>query len=283
MSHSRTWILSLMLAAGCTAPDADTATEGAAEAGAPTGLDAVFATAADELGVPAGALHALAFADTVEETGPDPVVTDPAAPPAELTDDADPAGFWVVDLSPGQLARATALTGISEDDVRADPLANARAAAAVLAEYATKLGGDWAAATARYLEVLRTDLPADPAAAAAPVSCRLQQWKPQLFARTFSAGSALLTCSRKIYGILSANVSYRTMIPGAWSELGHAGTKATGKRFAVYPRGSCARFRGTESYRTYAGAEVYTRRGGVHLWTRPWQGAQAESRFVCPR
>ena len=61
-----------------------------------------------------------------------------------------PAAFGVMGLRGSALERGAALAGVTIDAARYDPVANIRAAAALLAAYAADAGGDWDAATARF-------------------------------------------------------------------------------------------------------------------------------------
>ncbi len=61
-----------------------------------------------------------------------------------------PAAFGVMGLRGEALERGAALAGVTIDAARHDPVANIRAAAALLAAYAADAGGDWDAATARF-------------------------------------------------------------------------------------------------------------------------------------
>src|SRR6266550_2284744 len=61
-----------------------------------------------------------------------------------------PAAFGVMGLRGEALERGAALAGVTIEVARHDPVANIRAAAALLAAYAADAGGDWDAATARF-------------------------------------------------------------------------------------------------------------------------------------
>src|SRR6266487_3484921 len=61
-----------------------------------------------------------------------------------------PAAFGVMGLRGAALERGAALAGVTIEAARQDPVANIRAAAALLAAYAADAGGDWDAATARF-------------------------------------------------------------------------------------------------------------------------------------
>src|SRR6266516_4410409 len=60
-----------------------------------------------------------------------------------------PAAYGVMGLRGEALERGAALAGVTIDAARYDPVANIRAAAALLAAYAADAGGDWDAAAAR--------------------------------------------------------------------------------------------------------------------------------------
>src|SRR6266480_507273 len=61
-----------------------------------------------------------------------------------------PAAFGVMGLRGEALERGAALAGVTIEAARQDPVANIRAAAALLAAYAADAGGDWDAAAARF-------------------------------------------------------------------------------------------------------------------------------------
>src|SRR2546425_8396254 len=65
--------------------------------------------------------------------------------------------FGVMALRGGALERGAALAGVTPDAARRDPVANIRAAAALLRVYAAEAGGDWDAAAAWFSGI---DLPA---------------------------------------------------------------------------------------------------------------------------
>ncbi|HEY3221723.1 MAG TPA: N-acetylmuramoyl-L-alanine amidase [Gemmatimonadales bacterium] len=72
-----------------------------------------------------------------------------------------PAAFGVMGLRGEALERGAGLAGVTIDATRQDPVANIRAAAALLAAYAADAGGDWDAAAARFSGI---ELPAGRAA-----------------------------------------------------------------------------------------------------------------------
>ena len=68
-----------------------------------------------------------------------------------------PAAYGVMGLRGAALERGAGLAGVTIDAARKDPVANIRAAAALLASYAADAGGDWDAAAVRFSGI---DLPA---------------------------------------------------------------------------------------------------------------------------
>src|SRR5213594_1078449 len=72
-----------------------------------------------------------------------------------------PPAFGVMALRGAALERGAALAGVTPDAAHRDPVANIRAAAALLRAYAAEAGGDWDAAAARFSGI---DLPAGRAA-----------------------------------------------------------------------------------------------------------------------
>src|SRR6266704_528199 len=67
------------------------------------------------------------------------------------------AAFGVMGLRGEALERGAALAGVTIDAARRDPVANIRAAAALLAAYAAAAGDDWDAAAARFSGIELTD------------------------------------------------------------------------------------------------------------------------------
>ncbi len=120
----------------------DAASSAAFEAGP---RDAHFEAAAREFGVPSALLKAIAFAETRMQMVKGTAEFDGQSP-----------AFGVMALRGEQLTRGAALAGVSVEAARSDPLANIRAAAAVLRAHAAELAvdrtriGDWATAVARY-------------------------------------------------------------------------------------------------------------------------------------
>src|SRR6266513_663367 len=78
-----------------------------------------------------------------------------------------PAAFGVMGLRGEALERGAALAGVTIEAARQDPVANIRAAAALLAAYAADARGDWDAAAARFSGI---ELPAGRAAYVAAVA-----------------------------------------------------------------------------------------------------------------
>ncbi len=110
-----------------------------------TELDAVFARAAAEFGVPADLLKAVSYEETRWSVGE----------PGHESGDT-PFQHGVMGLDGDQLALAARLAGVSEKAVDTDVEAGIRAGAALLAHHARQLGADgpalesWAPAVARY-------------------------------------------------------------------------------------------------------------------------------------
>src|SRR6266540_346008 len=126
----------------------------AAEQGAPVArpspFDSAFQAAGTEFDVPPALLKAIGWVETRWQMveGREEFV---GRPPA----------FGVMALRGTALERGAALAGVSVEAARRDPVANIRAAAALLRAYAAEAGGDWDAAAARFSGI---DLPAGRAA-----------------------------------------------------------------------------------------------------------------------
>ncbi|MCU0686470.1 MAG: N-acetylmuramoyl-L-alanine amidase [Polyangiaceae bacterium] len=111
----------------------------------PFELEAAFAQAGAEFGVPAELLKALSYA----ETGWQMVQ-------GEAEFDGVPPAFGLMGLRGERLEQGAALAGVGVERVRGEPLANVRAAAALLSQWADESGldrarlGAWAPAVARY-------------------------------------------------------------------------------------------------------------------------------------
>ncbi len=111
----------------------------------PIELEAAFARAGAEFGVPADLLKALGYAETGWQMVKGEAEFDGVAP-----------AFGVMGLRGERLAQGAALAGVAADRARFEPVANIRAAAALLDLWAGELGldranlGAWAPAVARY-------------------------------------------------------------------------------------------------------------------------------------
>ncbi len=122
-----------------------TTPETGAEASATAPLDAAFAEAGTEFGVPASLLSAVSYAETRWEM----------VSGGEEFEGRAPA-FGVMGLRGDALARGAALAGVTEEAAKTDLRANVRAGAALLSAYAAEADLDrgslaaWAPAVARY-------------------------------------------------------------------------------------------------------------------------------------
>ncbi|WP_164018511.1 N-acetylmuramoyl-L-alanine amidase [Pyxidicoccus trucidator] len=131
--------------------DARTPTQREAER-TPYALDAAFAQAARESGVPADLLKAYAYAETRWE------MVQGHEEFAGL-----PAAHGLMALRGSQVSEGARLAGLSEEAVRTQPEANIRAAAALLSAYADELGvdrsdvGAWAPAVAKLSGISGTE------------------------------------------------------------------------------------------------------------------------------
>ncbi|HEU4407836.1 MAG TPA: N-acetylmuramoyl-L-alanine amidase [Polyangiaceae bacterium] len=111
----------------------------------PFELEAAFARAGAEFGVPADLLKALGYAETGWQMVKGETEFDGVAP-----------AFGVMGLRGERLEQGAALAGVTPDQARNEPIANVRAAAALLNLWADELGldrarlGAWAPAVARY-------------------------------------------------------------------------------------------------------------------------------------
>jgi N-acetyl-anhydromuramyl-L-alanine amidase AmpD len=132
-------------ALGDPAAEAARAEQASAALRTPFALEASFARAGAEFDVPADLLKAISYAETGWQMVKGETEFDGLAP-----------AFGLMGLRGDKLAQGAALAGLSADEVRADPLANVRAAAALLSLWADELGldrsnlGAWAPAVARY-------------------------------------------------------------------------------------------------------------------------------------
>lgn len=147
-----------VLAAACRndmAPSARVAPPAPAEA-ARIPLDSAFTLAAAEFRVPANLLRAIALAETRGEM----VV-------GEQEFEGQPAAAGAMALRGDRLARGAALAGVTVAEARTQPLANVRAAAALLASWATESGidrddlGAWAPLVARLSGIASTEAQAE--------------------------------------------------------------------------------------------------------------------------
>src|SRR5437867_13208848 len=101
--------------------------------------DSAFGAAGAEFGVPASLLKAIGWVETRWQM----------IQGAEEFPGRAPA-FGVMALRDASLERGAALAGVTPDAARRDPVANIRAAAALLRAYAAEAGGVWDAAAARF-------------------------------------------------------------------------------------------------------------------------------------
>ncbi|HEU4534000.1 MAG TPA: hypothetical protein VFS00_07780, partial [Polyangiaceae bacterium] len=125
------------------APAAEAARAEAART--PFELEAAFARAGAEFGVPADLLKALSYAETGWQMVKGEAEFDGVAP-----------AFGLMGLRGERLEQGAALAGVGLERAKGEPLANVRAAAALLRRWADELGldrqslGAWAPAVARY-------------------------------------------------------------------------------------------------------------------------------------
>jgi N-acetyl-anhydromuramyl-L-alanine amidase AmpD len=125
----------------CTVPSSSLAT--IPDASVP--LDSLFGAAGREFRVPAELLKAIGFVETRWQ-----MVEGHSEFPGQ------PAAYGIMALKGEQVRRGAELAGISVEQLRSEPGANIRAAAALLRRYADELGiegtdlGAWAPAVARY-------------------------------------------------------------------------------------------------------------------------------------
>ncbi|GEN07744.1 N-acetylmuramoyl-L-alanine amidase [Myxococcus fulvus] len=97
----------------------------------PSELDALFAQAAKEFDVPVSLLKAISYTETRWEHVK-----------GEEEFEGRPAAFGLLALRGDRITQGAALAGVSEDQVRGEPLANLRAGAALLSRHATEAGID---------------------------------------------------------------------------------------------------------------------------------------------
>jgi len=122
------------------------AAEQAALVARPSPFDSTFQAAGAEFDVPPALLKAIGWVETRWQM----------VQGAEEFPGRAPV-FGVMALRGAALERGAALAGVTPDAARRDPVANIRAAAALLRAYAAEAGGDWDAAAARFSGI---DLPA---------------------------------------------------------------------------------------------------------------------------
>lgn len=138
---------------GIAACDGDVTVEGPEELTpvAPTGLDGVFEQVGADTGVPADLLEAISYVETRWQMVE-----------GEVEHDGTHAAVGLMAVREDVLAHAASLAGLTEDEVRVDPEANVRAAAALLVEAADTLGldaaqradlGAWAPVVAEYSRI----------------------------------------------------------------------------------------------------------------------------------
>ncbi|MGH7644701.1 MAG: N-acetylmuramoyl-L-alanine amidase, partial [Gemmatimonadales bacterium] len=114
----------------------------------PSPFDAAFATAGTEFAVPPALLKAIGWVETRWQMVEGAEEFPGLAP-----------GFGVMALRGAALTRGAALAGVTPETAHRDPVANIRAAAALLDAYATEMGIDrsrsaeWAAVVARLSEI----------------------------------------------------------------------------------------------------------------------------------
>jgi N-acetyl-anhydromuramyl-L-alanine amidase AmpD len=118
--------------------------------------DSVFRAAGTEFQVPGTVLEAIGWVETRWQMVQGTEEFPGRAPK-----------FGVMGLGGDALARGAALAGVTLEAARRDPVANIRAAAALLHAYGVEAGGDWDAAAARFSGI---DLPAGRAAYARDVA-----------------------------------------------------------------------------------------------------------------
>jgi N-acetyl-anhydromuramyl-L-alanine amidase AmpD len=118
----------------------------------PYQLDAAFAKAGADFGVPADLLKALSYTETRWEMIQ-----------GQVEFEGMPAAYGLMALRGEKLSEGARLAGVSEEAVRTQPEANIRAAAALLSAYADELKldradvGAWAPAAAKYSGIERLE------------------------------------------------------------------------------------------------------------------------------
>ena len=122
----------------------------------PYELDAAFAKASAEFGVPASLLKAIAYTETRFEMVK-----------GEVEFEGMPAAYGLMALRGANVAEGARLAGVSEEAVRTQPEANIRAAAALLSAHADELGvnraelGAWAPAAVKLSGITHADAQAN--------------------------------------------------------------------------------------------------------------------------
>ena len=118
----------------------------------PYELDAAFAKAGADFGVPADLLKAISYTETRWENVQ-----------GEVEFEGMPAAYGLMALRGEKLSEGARLAGVSEEAARTQPEANIRAAAALLSAYASELKvdradlGAWAPAAAKYSGIENTE------------------------------------------------------------------------------------------------------------------------------
>ena len=118
----------------------------------PYALDAAFAKAGADFGVPADLLKAISYTETRWEMVQ-----------GEVEFEGMPAAYGLMALRGEKLSEGARLAGVSEEAARTQPEANIRAAAALLSSYATELKvdradvGAWAPAAAKLSGIANTE------------------------------------------------------------------------------------------------------------------------------
>ncbi|MCY1073385.1 golvesin C-terminal-like domain-containing protein [Archangium lansingense] len=118
----------------------------------PYELDAAFAKAGADFGVPADLLKGISYTETRWEMIQ-----------GNVEFEGVPAAYGLMALRGAKLSEGARLAGVSEEAVRTQPEANIRAAAALLSSYANELKvdradlGSWASAAAKYSGIDNTD------------------------------------------------------------------------------------------------------------------------------
>ncbi|MBZ4395387.1 MULTISPECIES: N-acetylmuramoyl-L-alanine amidase [unclassified Myxococcus] len=121
----------------------------------PSELDALFAQAAKEFDVPVSLLKAISYTETRWEHVK-----------GEEEFEGRPAAFGLLALRGEKITQGAALAGVTEDQVRGEPLANLRAGAALLSRHAAEAGidrkdlGAWAPVAVALTDITDPDVQA---------------------------------------------------------------------------------------------------------------------------